>query len=120
MTLQRFMDLTAIYQYFINNIIVLVQIISTTLFSQVNNNFPPIRRRVPAVTYLLINIKFYHNTKHKTSNVRGKNRLKKSTVYKGSVLCNKLPNYCQTRFYVTLTTSLKHNDILDAITNFDA
>ena len=62
MTLQRFMDLTAIYQYFINNIIVLVQIISTTLFSKVNNNFPPIRRRVPAVTYLLINIKFYHNT----------------------------------------------------------
>ena len=65
------------------------------------------------------NFQFTYQAKHKTSNVSGKNKLKKSTVYKGSVLWNKLPNYCQTSSYETLTTSLKHNEILDAITNFD-
>jgi hypothetical protein len=42
----------------------------------------------------------------------------KSIVYRGSVLWNKLPNYCQECFYTTLMTSLKDSDFLDTITNF--
>ena len=42
----------------------------------------------------------------------------KSIVYRGSVLWNKFPNYCQECSYTTLMTSLKDSDFLDTITNF--